>query len=48
MLLAGCGQKGPLYLPDPSEQQIKQYEAQKEQREKNKDKQSDEDLITTP
>lgn len=43
MLLVGCGQKGPLYLPDPSEQQKNQYEAQKEEQEKNKDKQSGED-----
>ena len=26
LLVTACGQKGPLYLPDPSQQQAKQYE----------------------
>lgn len=26
LLVTACGQKGPLYLPEPSQQQAKQYE----------------------
>ena len=42
MSLVACGQKGPLYLPEPSAQQEKQYESQQEEQDKNKDKQGNE------
>ncbi|MCK4951202.1 MAG: lipoprotein [Gammaproteobacteria bacterium] len=42
MLMVACGQKGPLYLPEPSGQQEKQYESQQEKQNKNKDKQGNE------
>ena len=42
ILVVACGQKGPLYLPEPSGQQEKQYESQQEKQDKNKDKQGNE------